>query len=64
MKKQNYKITEVFPQSVVRLVHYIRATKNDLEEMKLEPGLYAYKTETEIDFGGEARTEDIKRVRA
>jgi len=63
MKKQNYKITEVFPQSVVRLIHYVKATKSDIEEMKLEPGLYAYKTETDIDFGGEARTEDVEEVK-
>ena len=60
MISKKYKIIENFPQARVRLIHYILVdNERQLEDIKLNLSDYAFETETDIDFGGEAFTEEI-----
>lgn len=62
--KNIYRIIESFPQATVKLVHFvIIKNKKDLEDAKENPGDMAFETEIDIDYGGEARTESIIKLR-
>lgn len=61
MKK--YKITERFPQATVVIEHTVVCSESELEDAKQSPDDFAVKSDTKIDFGGEAHTLSVEEIK-
>ncbi len=58
-----YKITELYPQAEVRLVHYVNVkNEKELKQAKESPGDFSENAETDIDYGGEVYTEKVEKM--
>ncbi len=59
-----YKVIVAYPQATVRKVHHIEVKDKAeldmlLEDTDFNPGDRAKKTETDINYGGEAYIDDV-----
>jgi len=65
-KVRYYKIVEEFPQSRLKLEHYVKLSaghsKAALKAATEDPGLHSYSRREVIDYGGEAYTSDVTEI--